>query len=113
MKVLPANATDDDILEVCRGWVDLVPAPRFAEAIDLLHVPTGYDQSQHWTPASLETYIGNYGSWEPLADGRVVKVTPPKTAGIPVDRRLFRPRADVDRLIGARTAGAVELDVPL
>jgi len=113
MKVLPADASDDEILEVCREWVDLVAAGRFADAIDLLHVPSRYDASQHWTTGSLQTYIGNYGSWEPLTDGRVVRITPLRTARIPVDRPNFRPHADVVRLAGDRAAGSVELDLPL
>jgi hypothetical protein len=113
MKVLSVDASNEEILGVCREWVDLVAAGRFAEAIGLLYVPTKYDPSQHWTPESLQTYIGNYGSWEPLANRRVTRVTPTATARIPVDRPPFVPRADVVRLASDGTAGSAELDVPL
>lgn len=113
MKVLPADAGDDEILEVCREWVDLVAAGRIADAIDLLYVPAAYQASQRWTRESLPTYIGNYGSWEPLADGRVVRMTPMATARVPDGRPNFQPHADVVRLTQNRSAGSVELDVPL
>ena len=113
MKVLPVDASDDQILDVCREWVELVAAGRFADAIDLLRVPSTYDTSQRWTTESLQTYIGNYGSWEPPAAGRVVRITPLRTARIPVDRPNVRPHADVVRLTSNRATGSVELDVPL
>jgi hypothetical protein len=113
MKVLSVDASDDEILEVCREWIDLVAAGRFADAIEFLYVPSKYDPSQHWTPESLQTYVGNYGSWEPLADRRIVRVTPLTTARTPVHRRKFRPHADVIRHSSDRRAGSAELDLPL
>lgn len=113
MKVLPSDASDDEILEVCREWVELVAAGRLVDAIDLLYVPIGYHTSQHWTPETLQTFVGNYGSWEPLADRRVVRMTPLTTARVPVHRPNFRPHADIVRLTRDRTAGSVVLDVPL
>ena len=59
MKLLPLQATDAEILAACREWVDHVAAGRFAEAIEMLHVPDRYDQSQHWTTESLREYVGN------------------------------------------------------
>jgi hypothetical protein len=113
MKVLSLDATDDDILGVCREWVELVATGRFADAIDMLYVPTNYDPSRHWTPESLQTYIGNYGSWDPLGDRRVVRVTPIATARVPANRPGRRPYADAVRLSTDPRAGSVDLDVPL
>lgn len=113
VKVLPVDASDGQILEVCREWVNLVAAGRVADAIDLLYVPTTYHASQHWTPVSLQTYIGNYGSWEPLDDGRVVRITSLTSARVPVGRPDFKPHVDVVRLTRDRMAGSVDLDVPL
>jgi hypothetical protein len=113
MRVLPLDVSDDEILGVCREWVDLVAAGRLADAIQLLYVPASYDPSQHWTSETLETYIGNYGSWDPLADGRVMRMTPLETARIPANSSGRLPYADVVRLSSDPHAGSVELDVPL
>jgi hypothetical protein len=113
MKVLQLDADDDEILAVCREWVDLVAAGRFRDAIDMLYIPASYDPSQHWTPESLQTYIGNYGSWDPLADGSVVRVTPIETARIPADAPGRQPHANVVRPSSDPRAGSVDLDVPL
>ena len=113
MRLLRVDASDDDILGVCREWVDLVAAGRLVEAIDLMYVPTSYDRSQLWTPESLETYISNYGSWDPPRDGRVVRVTPLGTARLPAESPQRRPSADVIRLSSDYRAGSVDLDVPL
>jgi len=113
VRLLPDDATDDDILRVCRDWVELVAAECFADAIDVLYVPTSYHPSQHWTPESLRTYIGNYGSWDPLRDGSVVHVTPMATARLPAGAPGRRPHADVARLASDPRAGSVHLDVPL
>jgi hypothetical protein len=68
MRLLGTDATDDDVLNLCRQWVELVAADHLEEEIDLLWVPPTYDASQHWTADSLGTYIENYGSWTSMAD---------------------------------------------
>ena len=112
MRLLEADATDDDIVALCRLWVELVAAERFGEAIDLLWVPPEYDQSQHWTAESLRTYIENYGSWDPPADGRKWRLTSIQTARVP-DGVRSPGRADVIRHRDDPRRGSVDLDVPL
>jgi hypothetical protein len=113
MKVLPADATDDQVLTLCREWVELVATDRLDSALDLLWIPPDYDESQHWTAASLRTYIENYGSWQPMRDGSKWRMTSMKSARAPDDRQGFEPRANLVRLQRDRHAGAVNLDVPL
>ena len=113
MKLLPAQATDEEILAACRVWVDLVADGRFDVAIEMLHVPDRYDQSQRWTAESLRTYIANYGSWDPWPDGRVWHITPIATARVPQELGNSHGRADLVRFDADTRSGSVELDVPL
>jgi hypothetical protein len=113
VKLLTATATDDEVVSLCREWVELVAADRLGEAIALLWVPPDYDQSQHWTPESLRRYIENYGSRTPMRDGSQWRITSTATARVPADRLGFAPRADVVRLREDPRAGSVDFDVPL
>lgn len=113
MKLLPVNATDDEILAACRAWVDLVAGGRFAEAVESLYVPDWYVEEQRWTPESLQTYVRNYGSWDAWPDGKTWRITSISTAQFPADRPDVKPRADLVRHDYDRRAGIVELDVPL
>lgn len=113
MRLLGTDATDDDVLSLCRLWVELVAADRLEEAIDLLWVPPTYDESQHWTPDSLLTYIGNYGSWTPMADGSKWRLTSIQTAKVPDGVAGLRPRASLVRYRDEPRGGTVDLDVPL
>jgi hypothetical protein len=113
MRLLPLKATDDEILALCREWVALVAAGQLELAIDLLYVPETHHREQNWTADSLRVYIGNYGSWEPMKDGSVWRVTPVESAPMPPDRPNFRPRAEVGRYDGRPQSGWAELDLPL
>jgi hypothetical protein len=113
MRLLSPAATDAEILDVCREWVDLVAQARFADAIEILHVPARYDASQRWTPSSLERYVANYGSWDPPSDGHAWKVTPIATARMAADRPVHSPTPEVYRNDDDPRSGSVDLDLPL
>lgn len=81
MRVLPAEASDQALLDAVREWVDLVARGDFTGAVEFLHPPPPDSRMETWTPESLATYISNYGWWEPLEDGRTMRVTPIATAG--------------------------------
>jgi hypothetical protein len=113
MQFLSLKATDDEILALCREWVELVAADRLEQAISLLYVPETYQPQQRWTADSLRTYIGNDGSWDPAGDGCVWRVTLIDSTPMPADRPNFRPRADVGHYDGKPHAGWVDPDLPL
>jgi hypothetical protein len=113
MRLLGADASDDEVLGLCRLWVELVAADRLEEAIDLLWVPPTYDEAQHWTPDSLRIYIENYGSWSPTADGSTWRLTSLETAQVPRGDAGFRPHASLVRHRDDPRGGSVDLDVPL
>ena len=113
MRLLPADVTGDDILTACREWVEVVASGRLEDALDMLHVPDRYDQSQQWTPQSLRQYIANYGSWDARPDGRTWSVTSIATARMRDDRPNVQPRGDVVRFDADPRSGSAELDLPL
>jgi hypothetical protein len=113
MKLLPADATDAEILAACREWIDLVADGRLADAIEMLHVPDQYDESRRWTAESLQTYIANYGSWDAWPDDRTWKITAIATARVPADLANSHARADLIRLDADPRSGSAWLDVPL
>jgi hypothetical protein len=86
-------------------------AGRVAEAIEMLHVPDRYHESQRWTVETLTTYIANYGSWDPSPDGTVWRITPIETAqGV----KYVDPfGGDLVRYFDGGPSGTVELDLPL
>lgn len=113
MKVLPPDASDAEILAACRDWVQRVADGDLAGAIEMLHVPQRYEDPQRWTARSLEIYVGNYGSWDAMPDGRTWRITSPATAANPAGRTDFRPTADVARHDGDPRSGSVDVDLPL
>lgn len=113
MRLLSLNATDGEILALCRQWVDLVAAGQLDQAIDLLCVPDACHQEQRWTADTLRTYVGNYGSWDPIGDGSFWCVTPIESARMPSDSPNFQPHADVCRYDGRPHSGCVDFDLPL
>lgn len=113
MRLLGTDATDDEVLDLCRLWIELVATDRVEEAIDLLWVPPHYDESQHWTADSLQTYIENYGSWSPMVDGSKWRLTSMQTAMVPDRHAGSRPSADLIRYRDDPHGGTAWLDVPL
>jgi hypothetical protein len=97
----------------CREWVELVASDRIAEAIALLWVPPEYDPSQRWTPESLGTYVANYGSWDPLPDGRVMKMTSMSSADSRLGATNLTGRVDVIHHDRDPRSGWIDLNVPL
>jgi hypothetical protein len=107
VRLLPADATDDQILDLCRDWVERLAAGRVGEAIDLLWIPADSEPPWRWTPDSLTTYIANLGSWTPTRDRSTWRITSLQTAKPSPDR------AEVQRRDDDHQAGTVLLDVPL
>ena len=97
MKTLPASATDEEILQIAREWVQALASENYQAAYDI----TAHYPYYQWTPDLIRTVVQNYGSTEPLADGSVCRVTPLDTAhGGPA------PRHVVERdPVAARRAG--------
>lgn len=110
MRTVPVGASDDELLSVVRDWVELVAAGSFQAAVQLLYLPADDYAAGRWTAESLENYIGNYGFWEPLGDGRVVRVTPLASAVPPADAPDRQPRFEVIRGQGLPN---IEFDLPL
>jgi hypothetical protein len=101
MQPLPPDASDEQILDVVRRWVDHLAHERYDDALQVV------DVREPWTSELLETVIRNYGSIDPMYDGSTWRVTPLETAsgGRP------RPRHDVDRCDDGRAF--VWFDLPL
>lgn len=67
--------------------------------------PEGVYAPGRWTAEDLEVYLANYGSWEALGDGRIMRVTPIASA---VGELV--PRFEVVRGDGLPV---IEFDLPL
>jgi len=100
VELLPKSASDGDILDLIRRWVELLAGGRYAEALQLL------DARSHWTPELLERVIRNYGSPDPTADGSTYRVTSLATA-----TDDLRPRHEIERYSSGRAS--VLFDLPL
>lgn len=85
MKEIPITATDEEIKQVMREWVDLLAQGRFDDAVAMLAPEFVHDnhyvdagEPQVWTGALVEALIRNYGFLEEteLQDGfyKVVSV---------------------------------------
>ena len=97
---LPLDATDEQILDVVRLWVDHLVHERYGEALRVV------EARDHWTSDILETVIRNYGSIDPMYDASAWKVTPLESAsGGPT------PRHDLDRCDDGRAF--IYFDLPL
>ena len=68
---LPRNATDEQILDVVRQWVELLAQEKYEEAFRMLR----YRPTELWSPELIKTVIANYGFIEPREDGATFKVT--------------------------------------
>ena len=120
MNVLPANASDEEILGLAKRWAQLLAEERYDEAISLTRVA----EDDTYTSADLKTLISNYGSYKPTRDGSVYRVTPldsalPRSPTSPT-LPLRPPCHEVDRLVSdykrvknPRYRGEVWFDLPL
>ncbi len=72
--LLPQDASDSQILDAVRAWVDALAAGDYAAAVALV------DARPHWTPELLRTVVTTYGSVEPARDETTYRVTPVGTA---------------------------------
>ena len=73
MKVLPANASDETILNRVREWVNLLAADRVEEALALL---SAEDAERDWPPDRVREAIAGYE----LEPDVLSAVTPVETA---------------------------------
>ena len=71
MIYLPRNATDKQILDVVRQWVELLAQENYEEAFRMLR----YHPAANWSPELIKTVITNYGFIEHREDGAIFKVT--------------------------------------
>ncbi len=108
--VLPADATDDAILQLVRDWVAALAAGDFDGAFAMTaHEAWG------WTPTLIREVIAGYGLPEPAQDGLVHVVTPiDSCCGGPSPRFRVR-RFDKPKVLGGgvATIGDVHFDLPL
>lgn len=105
MKTLPPDATDDDLLAAAREWVSLLVDQDYEAATAFIYQPNPH-ASFAWTPDRIQTLINNYGSTQPMLDGRKFVVTPLADA-----REGSTPTHEVHR-VGA-TEGDIWFDLPL
>ncbi|HCT80373.1 MAG TPA: hypothetical protein DGG94_07990 [Micromonosporaceae bacterium] len=105
MRTVRAGASDDELLACVRDWVALLAAGDFAGAVEFLVFPEGVYAPGRWTAEDLEVFLANYGSWDPLGDGRIMRVTPIESAVGELAARF-----EVDRGDGPP---AIEFDLPL
>ena len=104
MKTLPITASDEDILQAVREWVDLLVSERYMDAFAYLYHPT----EEYWTPDLIRIVITNYGSIEPHQDGRTFKVTSLRMA-----TGEFTPYHECEITRDAETSGNIWIDLPL
>lgn len=107
MRRLELTAEAQEILDVVREWAAALADERFDEAMALLR------PSDQWSPATVQTWIRNYGWHEPPADGSIYRVTDMATAS---GATGSFPRHEVDRLDRPATDGRVAsvwFDLPL
>ena len=76
MRTVEAGASARELVGCISEWSDLLAAGDFAAGVDFLHSPSEDSGVERWTAESLKTYIENYGSWDELADGSRMRVTP-------------------------------------
>lgn len=76
VRQLPENASNEDILNLVREWVELLAADNFEAAGAMLQHSLG----EPWTPDFLRMWISNYGWHDPMKDGSTFRVTSCKSA---------------------------------
>jgi hypothetical protein len=68
---LPKQASDEQIFDLLREWVEVLAQGRYDEAFQMLRHP----QNNRWSPQLIQTVIENYGSVEPRQNGAKFRVT--------------------------------------
>jgi hypothetical protein len=68
---LSLQATNAEILDTVRDWVELLAQERYNEAFQMLYHP----ENDYWTAELIRTVVANYGSIEPLKGGSTYRVT--------------------------------------
>lgn len=68
---LSKDATDEQILDVLRDWIELLAQDKYNEAFEMFR----YGENSGWTPEHIRTWINNCTAWEPWDTGEVFKVT--------------------------------------
>jgi hypothetical protein len=112
MITLPANATDEEILDVVRKWASALARQDYEAAFAM----TTHDPYYRWTPDLIKAVIQGYGLPEPRWDGKIFQVTPIETAvGGPPPRHeveyFEQPRPISET--GQMAVGEVWFDLPL
>ncbi|MBT3378971.1 MAG: hypothetical protein HN742_38180 [Lentisphaerae bacterium] len=111
MMMLPANATDERMLDLVRDWVDALVKEDYEAAFAM----TAHDPYYKWTPVLMQSVIHGYGLPEPRGDGKVFRVTPMDSASGQRPRHEVeyfdepRPVTDTDQSV----VGEVWFDLPL
>lgn len=99
------NASDDQLLDCVRDWIGHLASGDYAAAAEFLHPPER-EHAAEWTAERLKLFITNYGSDQPLTDGRRMTVTPIESA-----RGRQTPYQDVTRF--EDRPPMIEFDLPL
>jgi len=71
MVKLEREATESQIFEVIRDWVELLSQDKYEEAFEMFR----YHSTEYWSAELIRTVIKNYGFIEPREDGVTFKVT--------------------------------------
>lgn len=79
MLFLPKHATDEEILDVVRQWVNTLANKDYDAAFAM----TYHGPDEHWTPQLMQEVIEDYGS-RVSPDSSVWSITPWETATIDV-----------------------------
>ena len=105
MKRLSLGASEEELLDAIRDWAGLLASEDYEGAAAYLYEPQP-DRPGAWTPSLIRTVIRNYGSIEPMPDGRTFQVTPlAQATGGP------SPRHEVDW--NGTNTGFIWFDLPL
>jgi hypothetical protein len=98
------EASDDEIRDAIRQWIDLLVADRYEDAHEMLfRLP-----NDPWTPDLMRTVVRNYGFSEPRDDGQTFRVTARAEA---IQKKRFPPSEDVEWWDDGE--GVAHFDLPL
>ena len=111
MILLPTDASNDEVLNIIRDWVERLVADDMEAAYAMLHHYT----DEPWTSDFLRIWVSNYGSKTPFADGRTYHITSWKNATVSADGPNDHYQ-DVERWKQSTingSVGEVHYDLPL